>query len=232
MAIRSDPRTASRSRPSRLPSRTRPRGRRRSHGLPGRGSAGNRARRSPLLSLEQALPATEPSARRADLLAQHQVVSDPVRAVHRARDIAGVEMRLDARARERGCARRHAPACRRRSRAARAPPRPGVLPGRLAPGTRRHPARLAVKVLTASATSSACMRVNLAGSVRSSARRRQPQPTSPTWTCWSAGARAARRNPGLELTGKSVGGRRRDRANRMPVAMSREAATCCALWPA
>ncbi len=45
-----------------------------------------------LLALEQALPATEPSGRRTHLPAQHQVVSDPVRAVHGPRGVASVEV--------------------------------------------------------------------------------------------------------------------------------------------
>ena len=47
-----------------------------------------------LLALEQALPAPEPSGRRAHLPAEHQVVSDPVRAVHGLRGVAGVEVDL------------------------------------------------------------------------------------------------------------------------------------------
>jgi hypothetical protein len=44
------------------------------------------------LVVEQALPATEPSGRGAHLPAQHQVVSDPVHAVHGPRGVAGIEV--------------------------------------------------------------------------------------------------------------------------------------------
>lgn len=46
----------------------------------------------PVLALEQTFSATEPAGRRPHIPAEHQVVTDPVRAAHGPRDIPGVEV--------------------------------------------------------------------------------------------------------------------------------------------